>query len=170
MVAWRLDAQRARLQDFGDERLRVAPLHLRNARANRVTGQAASHEDDESVQARDAVSAVGEPVDRELELLVSGNRSGHSLSVAASVFDSVKVGLRARIQQQGPTWLLHEVEVANERAEYRLVLADVRSRIRTTIGRRIQPLSAQEIVFDELRVGVEAQGLVVDEALLAHTR
>src|SRR4029077_14528487 len=49
VMARRSAAQRAGLQAFGDERLCVAPLHLRNACANRVAGQAASHKDDEPV-------------------------------------------------------------------------------------------------------------------------
>src|SRR5206468_12668876 len=42
------DAQRAWLQHFGDERLGVAPLHLRHACTNRVSGKPAADEDDEA--------------------------------------------------------------------------------------------------------------------------
>ncbi len=70
--ARRLDAQRAGLEHVDRERLGEAALHLGHARADPVARQAAAHEDDESVQARDAVAAVGERVDPELELLVAG--------------------------------------------------------------------------------------------------
>ena len=49
--------------DLGRERLRVGALHLRDARAHAVAGQAAAHEDDEPVEPRDAVAAVGERLD-----------------------------------------------------------------------------------------------------------
>ena len=65
-------------------RLGVAALHLRDARAHRVARQAAPDEDDEAVEARDAVPAEGERVDRELELLVSLNGGGHARRLAGS--------------------------------------------------------------------------------------
>ena len=55
----------------------MAALHLRHARAHRVAGQAAADEDDEPVQPRDAVAAVRERVDVELELLVPGHGRRH---------------------------------------------------------------------------------------------
>ena len=45
-------------------------------------GRPRAHEDDEAVEARDAVPAEGERVDRELELLVSLNGGGHALGQA----------------------------------------------------------------------------------------
>src|SRR5262245_35814883 len=75
--ARRIDALGPRLQHLGRERLGVAALHLRHARAHGVARQAAPHEDDEAVQPRDAVPAVRERVDRELELLVPRDGCGH---------------------------------------------------------------------------------------------
>ena len=68
--ARRLDPVRRRLEHVDGERLGVAALHLRHARADAVARQPAADEDDEAVQARDAVAAVGERLDVELELLV----------------------------------------------------------------------------------------------------
>ena len=48
-----------------------------------VAGKTAADEDDEAVQARDAVAAVGERVDLELDLLVLAHRSGHVRRVRA---------------------------------------------------------------------------------------
>jgi hypothetical protein len=59
----------------------VVALHLRDAGADGVTREPASHEDDEAVQARDAVPAVRERVDVELELLSLGDRRSHYASV-----------------------------------------------------------------------------------------
>src|SRR4051794_592851 len=73
----RLDALRAGMQHLGRKRLRVTALDLRHTRPHGVAGKAAPHEDDEAVQPRDAVSAVRERVDRELELLVPRNGCGH---------------------------------------------------------------------------------------------
>ena len=50
-------------------------------------GSAAVDEDDEAVQARDAVPAVGERVDAELELLVLPDGGGHVASVPAAGLD-----------------------------------------------------------------------------------
>ena len=47
------------------------------------------------------------------------------------------------------------------------VLADVGPRVGPAVGRGFEPLAAQEVVLDELVVGVEAEGLVVDVARLA---
>src|SRR6266516_352252 len=80
----RVDALRPRLEHLHGERLRVAALDLRDRRANRVAGQTAAHEDDEAVQPRNAVPAVGERVDVELELLVFRDGRGHEASLAAA--------------------------------------------------------------------------------------
>ena len=69
MRARRLDPVGARRQHLECGRLGEAALHLRHAGADGVARQPAAHEDDEPVQARDAVAAVGERVDVELELL-----------------------------------------------------------------------------------------------------
>ena len=45
------------------------------------------------------------------------------------------------------------------------VLADVGSRVGSTVGGRVEALAAEEVVFDELVVRVEAEGLVVDVAV-----
>ena len=61
--ARRVDAVRPGREDFGGERLGVAALDLRHARADRVARKAAPDEDDEAVQTRDTVAAVGERLD-----------------------------------------------------------------------------------------------------------
>ena len=78
MGARRLDALGARLDNLDGERLGMAPLDLRDASAHRVAGESAPDEDDEAVQPRDAVAAVGERVDVELEFLILRNRRGHA--------------------------------------------------------------------------------------------
>ena len=70
MLAGSLDAQRTGMHDFRDERLGVTPLHFRHAGAYGVPRQPAPDEDDEAVQARNAVAAECEAVDGELQLLV----------------------------------------------------------------------------------------------------
>ncbi len=75
--AGRLHPLRPGRQDLGRERLRVVALDLRDAGADGVAGKATAHEDDEAVQARDAVAAVGERVDPELDLLSGADRGGH---------------------------------------------------------------------------------------------
>jgi hypothetical protein len=82
MGARRLDAERRRLDDVDGERLREAALHLRHPRAHAVAGEATSDEDDEPVQPRDAVAAVRERVDLELDDVVLAHRGGHRPSVA----------------------------------------------------------------------------------------
>ena len=75
--AGRLHARGARLDDLRGERLGVIALHLRDPRANRVARKPPAHEDDEAVQPRDAVAAVGERLDPKLELLVDLDGRGH---------------------------------------------------------------------------------------------
>ena len=58
-------------------RLGEAALDLGDPRAHGVAREAAPDEDDEAVQPRDAVAAVGERVDVELELLTVADRGGH---------------------------------------------------------------------------------------------
>src|SRR5262249_62129739 len=69
-----------------------------------------------------------------------------------------------RVEDQRLARLLLEVEVADEGAEDRLVLANLGTRVGTPVRRRVQPLAAEEVVLDELRIGVEAERLMVDEA------
>ena len=85
MRARRLDALRRRVEHLGRERLGEAALHLRHARAHAIARQPAPDEDDEAVQARDAVAAVGERVDLELDLLVHLHRRGHRRRVVLRV-------------------------------------------------------------------------------------
>jgi hypothetical protein len=75
------DPVRARRQHLGRECLGEAALDLCHTRAHPVARQPAPHEDDEPIVARDAVPAVGERLDVELELLVSGNGRGHAVRV-----------------------------------------------------------------------------------------
>ena len=83
--ARRLDALRPGREDVDRERLGVIPLHLRHARANAVSGKAATHEDDVAVQPRDAVPAVCEGLDVELDDVVTPDGSCHGTTVAAPV-------------------------------------------------------------------------------------
>jgi hypothetical protein len=69
-------------------------------------------------------------------------------------------------QHQWPCGTLIEVEVVDEVAEDLCVLADVRSWVGAAVGRGVQALSVEEVVFDELVVRVETQRLVVDVAVL----
>jgi hypothetical protein len=73
-----LDVVRPGRQHLGRECLGEAALDLRHACAHPVAGQAAAHEDDEAVEPGDAVAAVGERLDVELELLVLGYRRRHA--------------------------------------------------------------------------------------------
>ena len=77
VLARRVDARRSGLHHLERQRLGVIPLHLRYARANDVPGQPAADEDDEAVQPRDAVAAVRERLDPEVELVVEFHRRGH---------------------------------------------------------------------------------------------
>ena len=90
--ARRLDALRPRPHDLGGERLCVRALHLRHARAHAIARQAAAHEDDEPVEARDAVAAVRERLDVELELLILRHRRGHRGTVTTKTSDAAARG------------------------------------------------------------------------------
>ena len=83
--AWRLDALGARLDDLDSGGFRVAALDLRDSRANGVARQTAADEDDEPVQARDAVAAVGERVNVKLEFLIPGDGSGHAAQATGAL-------------------------------------------------------------------------------------
>ena len=56
------------------------------------------------------------------------------------------------------------LEVGGDVAELRCDLADVGTGVGSSVGARVQPAPAQEVVFDELDDRVEAERLVVDEA------
>ena len=131
----------------------MAALHLRHARAHRVAGQPAADEDDEAVQARDAVPAEGERVDRELELLVLGDGRGHPARLRER---------RVQREDRGRRGFWEKSKSAREVAELRRVLAHRRPRIRPAVGAGSSRGEAQEVVLDELCVGVELQRLVVD--------
>src|SRR5689334_6514662 len=75
----------------------------------------------------------------------------------------VKIRHGMRVKDQRPPRFLLEVEVLDEVAEDLRALANIRSRIGTPVRLRIEPRPAEEVVLDELRVGVEAQDLMVDE-------
>jgi hypothetical protein len=81
VLARRVDALGAGHQHLRRGCLGEPALHLRHLGANGVPGQPAADEDDEAVQPGHAVAAVGERVDRELEVVSSGHRSGHQSSV-----------------------------------------------------------------------------------------
>ncbi len=65
-------------------------------------------------------------------------------------------------QDQRRPWALAEVEVGGEVAELGAVLAHVGSGVGASVGCGVDPLAAEEVVFDELQVRVEAQCLMVD--------
>ena len=69
---------RARSEHLVRDGLGEPALHLRHAGPHGVAGEAAADEDDEAVMPRDAVAAVGERVDAELELLTLGDGRGHA--------------------------------------------------------------------------------------------
>ena len=74
-----------------------------------------------------------------------------------------RVGRRVGIQQDRRPQRLAEVEVLGQVAEDRLVLTHIRPGVGAAVGQRIEAAAAEEIVLDELQVGVAAEGLVVDE-------
>src|SRR5690242_10330351 len=60
---------------------------------------------------------------------------------------------RVERQQDRRPWLLIEVEVADEIPEDGLVLPHARPRVGPTVGLRVEPGAAKEVVLDELGVG-----------------
>src|SRR5256885_16302494 len=68
---------------LGGARLCVTAVDIRAPRPGSVAGEPASHEDDEAVEPRDAVAAVRERLDVELELLSLCHRRGHAPTVAS---------------------------------------------------------------------------------------
>src|SRR2546421_9854118 len=65
-------------------------------------------------------------------------------------------------QQERQARRLGEVEVSQKVAESWLGLTDVRTVIRSAVGPRIEPGSAEEIALDEPDIRVERQHLMVD--------
>src|SRR5947209_8857223 len=59
---------------------------------------------------------------------------------------------------------LPEVEVLAEISEQQVVLADVGPGVWAAVGGGIQPFAAEEVVLDELVVGIVAEYLMVDVA------
>ena len=77
MVGERRDALGARLEHLERARLGVAALALRDDRAHEVAGDGARDEDDVALEAGDAVAAVGEGLDAQVELrALLGAREG----------------------------------------------------------------------------------------------
>jgi len=76
----------------------------------------------------------------------------------------VQVGLRLLGQDERGDRVLAEVEGGPHVAQGWIVLPNVGSGVRPSIGRGIEPLALQEVVLDELHVCVEGQRLVVDQA------
>src|SRR5580693_1825589 len=80
--------------------------------------------------------------------------------------DCERVGRRVRRQEHRRAWRLVEVEVFKQVAEYGCIFPHVGPRIGPGICRRVEPGAAEEVVLDELEVGVAAEDLMVDVALL----
>src|SRR5438552_5258437 len=59
-------------------------------------------------------------------------------------------------------WLV-EVEVEGEIAEDARVLTNVHSRVRASVGSWVEPLTIEKVILNELVIGVEGQGLMVDK-------
>ena len=96
------DAVRRRLDDLDRARLGVRLLGLADDGAHAVAGNAAGHEHDVALEARDAVAAVGERIDRELEHVAarrsseSGRRHGMCEDDRVSIDDPDELGRPAR--------------------------------------------------------------------------
>ena len=65
-------------------------------------------------------------------------------------------------QQLRWTWRLTEVEVRGEVPKAACALAHVWSRVRASVGTRIEAPAFQEVILDELQVRIETQGLMID--------
>src|SRR6478672_2497652 len=95
---------------------------------------------------------------------INRSMSTGMISTAARESYAATGTLRMRIENHRSPWLLVEVEITDEVAKHRHVLAHRGPRIRAAVSRRVEPLPSDEVVLDELGVGVETQGLVVDVA------
>src|SRR6266540_3639001 len=72
---------------------------------------------------------------------------------------------RPRRQDEGRPGRLREIELVEQVPEDRLVLPDAGAGIPPPVLLRVESLAVQEPVLDELEIGVERQGVVVDVAL-----
>ena len=72
-------------------------------RADEIAGKRAADEDDEAVVPGDAVAAVGERVDLELELLTFGRCSGHAASVRTRCAPSLRRTATWTERSRGPS-------------------------------------------------------------------
>ena len=77
----------------------------------------------------------------------------------------MQVSLRVHRQMQWRPRCLRKVKVFAQVAQQRRILTHVRPRVSPPVSGRIQPLAASEIILDEFDVRVEAESLVIDEAL-----
>ena len=89
VVGARRDPVGRRLEHLDRARLGVRALGLPDHRPHAVAGHGAGHEHDVAVAARDAVAAVGERVDRQLQLVAArrpglGGGGGHPSTVACA--------------------------------------------------------------------------------------
>jgi hypothetical protein len=98
-----LDAVRRGLEQLDGVRLREGALRLAHPGPHAVARHGAAHEHDVAVHARDAGAAVGEPVDRELELVAAARAAalggGHRPS---SLGGSTGLASRAPGEQSRP--------------------------------------------------------------------
>ena len=79
VLAGRLDPAGPGFEHLDHVGLGVAALQLGYTSAHQIAGQSAAHEDDEAVQARDAIPAKSERFDTELELLFLADGNFHGL-------------------------------------------------------------------------------------------
>src|SRR5919201_3325190 len=91
-------------------------------------------------------------------------RSCPQLQAASRVCIARSYEALARREDERRPRLLREVEVADEVPELRRALPHVGARVGAAVRARVEPLTLQEVVLDELHVCVERQRLVVDEA------
>src|SRR5262252_1050644 len=77
-----------------------------------------------------------------------------------------RVGRRVGGQQEWLARGLTEVEVPGKGAEYRQGFPDVGTWVGAPVGLGVELRTAEEVVLDELEVGVGAEGLMVDVTLL----
>src|SRR5262249_35569904 len=102
------------------------------------------------------------------EVLLSGRRRGAPQARAPAEEegrDRRRVGRRVERQQHRRARNLAEVEVGRQVAEQRQILAHAGPGVGAAVGGGVEPGAAEEVVLDELQVGVAAERLVVDVAL-----
>src|SRR5450759_852099 len=75
-------------------------------------------------------------------------------------------GLRMHRQRHGRTGSLGEVEICGDVSEDADIFSDVWPWVGPTVGAGINALTAEQILLDELVVGVERECLVIDIPLL----